>query len=250
MKNDLELVGKKTTETKTETNNDNKAIKRTRTDNTFGKLANLSTAVLTQWQLNNPNFNSSAFSFRDYQQTTTNFQTLMSESANLQNDKKQSVQSLNLVNKQITKAASVLRSYFKINQLVNNINLENEYNRYGFELKIGQKGQRVYAFPTDNDSRKAALQMIVAEMQQPNNFYAAKDLGLAYWLDLQTAHSTAWNDSNNYRARVSINSRDKKIVFEQLKNMLTMLKGNIKAHYYRQNSAQILRSFGFLKENF
>ncbi len=229
---------------------DAEIIKHTRIDNTIAKVANLSVSVLAQWDLNYPNFVCTAFRRSELQQSSDELAALLVESVDKVNDKRQSSRDLVAINQKINQSVQVLRAYFKANEMMNNINIDNEYNRYGFEVRLSKKGNRTFIFPRDNDSRAAAIQMVVSEMQKPSGLYGSKDLGLTHWLQLQTAHTAAWTGSNNSRARISAISKQKKILTERVKDMLTILRANIKAHFYKQNAPQTLRSFGFLKENF
>ena len=218
---------------------------------TITKIHNQAVSVARQWQQQHPNFVANGVDSSLFNRQVADLANLM------QQDQTHSVQKLansRLMNDCKVKAKNglnILKSYFQEELLVGNlIDIDKIFEDCGFTKRTSPKEVNYYSFPYSQETQIDCLEKTVLHLQQTTNSYASKTFGIRFWQQLATDFKQAVLNSENLRVEKSNLSHQKKIQSSQIKNLLITLKLQVRASFYKNNAEQILRTFGFLKENF
>lgn len=205
--------------------------------------ASLGVTVATNWANFYPNYVVNFCTQAAFAQLFTDF--LQKAHDNTQQDqlKKSNTANLKEVNDKISKGATRLKEYIR-DAYPNSY--EVEYSAYGLEK--GNKG--TITFPTDNDSRKQRLAILLQKLNEPNNPIATRNQGLVYWKDLIDTHSTEWDTSKNLKSGKSQLSSECKALHEQAGEWLKKLHKQISIDFNKNQIDNVRRTFGFLSETY
>ena len=118
------------------------------------------------------------------------------------------------------------------------------YVAYGIEKKNG-----TYGFPTDNDGRARALDILIQELSKPNNPIATKKYGLNFWISQREEHKAIWASSKAIDGTRSIYADKLKTAKLEAKRLQSRLRMHLRANYGEQYKS-IWRDFGFQNEKY
>lgn len=165
--------------------------------------------------------------------------------ANTEHDgnKKQNSDELRAVNKKITQSVARLKEYIRDEY---GVNAEANYVLYGLE----KTRNKTYTLPTDNDKRAQRLILLLQKLNEFHNPLAAKHQGLAYWEELKSSHSVAWEASKNMKGTKAELSQSCKAFHKEVGDLLTKLYKQIAIDFEKLDIATTRRSFGFLTETY
>ena len=219
--------------------------------NTIAKISSQAQTVGRMWQNNQPNFVSANFSFRDFENEANQLEAILAEDNLNETQRNQSKLTLATIKTRLTNGIVMLRSYLKNEELLNsNFNLASEYIDLGFQYKVNKKNYQYYAFPANVEEQTDTIEKITTKMQEAGNPYANKDFGLAYWQALKVDFINSWQNSEMLRSQKSFLIKKKEDQSKKVKNMVLSLKMQIRAAYINNDADKMLRTFGYLKENF
>lgn len=152
----------------------------------------------------------------------------------------QLTQSLRTLDKQIDNALSYVKGY--ITDKYTKENATSYYAAFGIEHK-GKK----YVFPTDQNKRIAALQLLLEALSAHG--FEDKQYGLAFWTPIATQYDTFVGQASQIDGQVSVKVGDKNELKKNLVKGLNAIINLLKANYpdtYKQE----LRDWGFQKEKY
>jgi hypothetical protein len=116
------------------------------------------------------------------------------------------------------------------------------YPRFGIEA-----GNKSYRLPHDRDKRNDALKLMVQAIQDDG--FQTRQYGLVFWETLSKDYSKALQEANDTDGAISGFVGDKKVLKETVVDVLEALVHLVKANY-RNTYPQVLRQFGYQKENY
>jgi hypothetical protein len=209
------------------------------------ELAELCVRVAESWRDKHPNF---SVDYIDYNQMLSlGNQLLQAAEENLAvtDDKKTNTISLETINKEINNSAKFLRKYIQ-DEYSELSDLSDYYQKYGL-IKMSNGS---YQFSGKNVLRLQGLNKLVDKLSEPNNPFAGRKRGLAYWQNLRDAHATAWDDSQDLKQNKSELSQTAGDLNVEIDFLLRRFLTSVKGAFYGKNFVKARRSFGFLRENF
>ena len=152
----------------------------------------------------------------------------------------QLTQSLRTLDNQIDNALSYVKGY--ITDKYTKENAVSYYAAFGIEHKL-----KKYVFPTDQNKRIAALQLLLEALTVHG--FEDKQYGLAFWTPIATQYSTFVEQASQIDGQVSVkvgdNNELKKNLVKGLNAIINLLKAN-----YPDTYKQELRDWGFQKEKY
>ena len=211
----------------------------------YTSVANATNTVLRQWGANYPQFTCVFVDYNTLQTESDKLNQMLSVSATYKSSKTENTTGLGEINKEIDKKLTIIKNHIKSEYAIEP-NIEIIYYTYGMVKNAGG----VYGLPRDNHERGAAINILVAKMQERNNPIAHKQFGLATWQTLQQQHSSAWQLSETLRSNRSFGGTTLKEQYDIVRDLLNVLHKYIAIAFRKQDYKRIIRSFGFLKESF
>ncbi len=171
--------------------------------------------------------------------------TLLQEVDANETSKKRNTQALKDANLAINKAVSKLKAYIKT-EYDNSKDWDEYFKEYGLE----PNKNNIYILLSDNALRQVALQKLINKLQEPNNPFANRSLGLAQWQNLQRTHNQLWEESNDLRGNRSSLTPKVGEQYAKIQELLKKLLKYIDLSFNKEQATGLKRSLGFLKESF
>ena len=149
-------------------------------------------------------------------------------------------QTLANINKQIDTAVEGVKTY--ILKKFKKANTTAQFSRYGI---IKQSGS--YRLPKDNDKRLIALPLMAGAIVADG--FGAEEFGTSFWKTITASFTTALNNTidttKNISNKVAVKTTDREKIHKILIAIRHIIYGN-----YPDTSNQVLREWGFIKQNF
>ena len=211
----------------------------------YTSVANLGKDAAILWRDNHSTFSFPLLDYRTLETEADKLLALIADNQHNISDKRSNTQTLATTNKAINEAAAVLKKMITAEYA--RIKDKSPYFiAYGFV----NRGKNHWVFPADNNERKAALITLCNKLQEANNPFVSRDIGLSGWLQLMSDHEFNWRDSTLIRSERSDSSKETMEQYEKLRKMLYILFHYLGLAFIDEDVAKIRRSFGFLKESF
>lgn len=179
--------------------------------------------------------------------TQPNFATLVSSfDANLTariqvgSNRESQTQTLAQINKRIDAAVTEVKVY--IEKKFKKANASANYSKYGIALE-----NKSYKLPKDNDKRLLAIPLMQAAIAADG--FGTEEFGTAFWTGILAEFKTALTASNNtakgISSKVAAKDTDLEKVIKVLNSIIKLIEAN-----YPDTTNEVLREWGFLKQNY
>jgi hypothetical protein len=211
--------------------------------------AQLGIEVGANWQNNFNHIQVPASSGAALQQKSLRLKSLLQDSSQNSIDLKTNTNRLSLLNKEIDKQLSTLKSYLKLHYFGQSVDWDTIYSQYGLTSNNNAPNKTGYMLPKDNGLRQAAMDTLINKLQEANNPVANQVYGLNSWQNLQTQHRDLWAASQQYRSNSSNYSLQGDILVKEIKAELLNLRRTMSMVYNKTDFARQKRAIGFLKES-
>jgi len=159
--------------------------------------------------------------------------------------KKRNTLDLEASNKRINAAITKLKGYIRTEY-----DSTKGWDEYFKEYGLTPNKSGTYMLIADNALRQVALQKLIAKLQEANNPFANRTLGLLQWQDLQQQHARLWETSNDLRADRSLLTPQISEQYDKLQVLFDKMLKYIDLSLNKEQAVGLKRSLGFLKESF
>ena len=228
-----------------------KKVKHTNMLSSMTNISSLSLTICRQWQANYPQYICPVVDYGTFKQEAEILANYLSSDSTNKTERTDNKTLHRAITESMAKGLVIWKTYVKTDIYLNpSTEASKEYLSIGLIPNKGSNGYISYKFPFDMEEKYKVIGRIINKLQTGAAHHANKEFGLVFWQGIKSNYEQIFRQNEDLRSQRSQLSKIKKLQAEKVKNMLQLLKINIRAYFYGDNVAQTLRAFGFLKENF